>query len=54
MGQVLGEHCCFFGHEQAAEGEQEGVGGDCVAPPLVASSQTAAAVRQLMEQQALG
>lgn len=54
MGQVLGKHCCFFSHEQAAEGEQEGVGGDGVAPPLVASCQAAAAVGQLVEQQALG
>lgn len=54
MGQVLGEHCRFLSHEQAAEGEQEGVGGDCVAPPLVAGGQAAAAVGQLVEQQALG
>lgn len=54
MGQVLGEHCCFLRHEQAAEGEQEGVGGDRVAPPLVAGRQAAASVGQLVKQQALG
>lgn len=44
MSQILGEHCCFLGHEQAAEGEQEGVGGDRVSPPLVAGRQAAAAI----------
>lgn len=54
MRQVPSKDCGFLSHEQAAEGEQEGMRGDSVAPPLVASCQAAATVRQLVEQQPLG